>query len=473
MGRAEIFCSFLLYKILEQLRNENVLELGDITRVSQSFFIGNKPYRMSLIRGLSLFISVSLLGFSCVVSAGKPKKPGPDSNNFPPMTLEYDDYNFRNLSGDNSCLGEDDALEWKATGSLEPGESFTYTPQFPGCYGNAHAVSVVLSWENSKLELSSVVPGNDDTSWDTGQQGLPINAASIGNTAQLCMFPAYSEDDVVYTVTVTNVGKNTATNIELDGWSKNDWAIFYYNRCLNADADLDGWNDSFEHSMGQLLYPLGYIDGVFQPYILWGSNYLKDAADTLEADDEIDSYPPDFNDDGVVDYTDLDEISAHLGEGNGVTLEEISPDAYIPEWYHYNQFPWRRYDLDADGYVSLADVGIVEALVGQPVPMLEDIIVPVARVTLPLAGETVPRGEYYLVRGHVWDNKAVSRVDYIVDGKTICTVTDPVPDFGFTSPFYACWWKTPKRRGGSNISIRVIDAAGNSAISESVSVEVN
>lgn len=470
MRRAEIFCSFLRYKLLEQLRNENVIELGDTTRGSQSLINGNNLNWKSLIRAISLIFSVSLLGISGVASAAKPNKPTPDNNNYPPMVLEYDDYNFRNLSGDNSCLGEDDALEWRATGSLAPGESFTYTPEVPGCYLNAHAISAVLSWEGSELEMSSVVPGNDYTSGDLSQQGKQINARKFNNTSQLCMFPVFDDGDAYYTITVTNVGNSTATNIILDGESKNDWAIFYYNRCLNADADQDGWNDSFEHSMSQLVYPVVDIEGVYEPFFLWGSNYLKDVADTPVADDEVDSYPPDFNDDKVVDYSDLDEISAFLGEGNGITMEEISPDAYIPEWFHYNQFQWRRYDLDADGYVTQTDVDIVEKLIGQPIPMLDDIIEPTARVTLPLSGEIVPRGEYYRIRGHVWDNMAVSRVEYLVDGKTICSVTDPVPDFGFTSPFYACWWKTPKKRGQFDIAIRVSDASGNMATSEIVSV---
>ncbi|MGH8509426.1 MAG: Ig-like domain-containing protein, partial [Gammaproteobacteria bacterium] len=237
-----------------------------------------------------------------------------------------------------------------------------------------------------------------------------------------------------------------------------------------ADADHDGWNDSLEHSMANLVYPNGYIAGIYQPYILWGSNYLRAEAQTAIADDEVDSYPPDLNDDGVVDALDANKLAGHLGEGNGVPLEQISPNGGDARFYWANTWPWRRFDLDGDGYVSETDAGIVASLVGQPIPMPEDSIAPTARVTAPGAGATVTKGGYYLIRGHVWDNAAVKQVAYLVDGATVCTVTDPVPTFGFTSPFYACWWKIPKRQGPHEITIRVTDAAGNVVISDSVTV---
>ena len=219
-----------------------------------------------------------------------------DPSTVTPVAIEYENYNFRNLSGDNSCLGEDDAFKWKAIGDLQPGESFTFTPQYPGCDGHSAAVSINLSWEGSELELSSYAPQADGVSWDPNQKGQLIVAPNVANTAQLCMFPFYTTSDTYYTITVTNVGTTTAKNVTADGQSENDWSVFYHHRCLNADADGDGWNDSLEYSMGKLVSPNGYIDGVYQPYILWGSNYLKSGADTLAANDEIDSYPADFND---------------------------------------------------------------------------------------------------------------------------------------------------------------------------------
>ncbi|MGH8507496.1 MAG: hypothetical protein ACREVH_02080, partial [Gammaproteobacteria bacterium] len=295
--------------------------------------------------------------------AGKPATGGGTST-YIPMSLEYANYNFRNLSGDSSCLGEDDALEWKASGSLKPGESFSFTPEVPACSYHPAAISAVVSWQGSQLELSSVVPDNDFASGDPGQKGAWIVAPSVGNTAQLCMFPLYDAAGLDYTITVTNVGGTAADNIALEGHSDNDWAINYYSRCVNADADRDGWNDSLEHSMANLVYPNGYINGIFQPYLLWGSNYLRAEAQTAIADDEVDTYPPDLNDDGVVDGLDVNKLAAHLGEGNGVPLEQISPNAGDAGFYWANTLPWRRFDLDGDGYVSETDAGIVASLVG-------------------------------------------------------------------------------------------------------------
>ena len=431
-----------------------------------------KPNQPPFTNTFCILIIITFLAFSATISAAKPTKKQTNNIDLSPMAIEYDRYEFRNLSGDNSCLGEDDALEWKATGSLEPGESFTYTSEVPGCYRSLHAISVTLTWQDSELELSSIIPGNDGTSWDLSQKGKPISAIKSGNSAQLCMFPSFDDEATVYSITVTNTGNSTAKNIVLDGWDKNDWPIYYYNRCMHSDADRDGWNDSFEHSMSQLVYPLGYIDGEFQPYILWGSNYLKGSADTSDVDDEIDSYPPDFSDDGIVNNDDVEEINWYLGEGNGIALETISPNHNIPESYHSNQFAWRRYDLNVDGYVTQADVEIVEKLIGQPVPMTEDTIAPFARILLPYTDEIIPRGKDYRIQGHTWDNAALDKVEYLVDGKTVCSVTNPIPSFGFTSPFNTCWWKTPKRRGQYTLTIRVTDASGNSTTSEPVSVNV-
>lgn len=102
--------------------------------------------------------------------------------------------------------------------------------------------------------------------------------------------------------------------------------------------------------------------------------------------------------------------------------------------------------------------------------MPQDGIAPTARVTTPATGATVPRGKYYQIRGHVWDNAAVSRVEYLVDGRTACLITDPVPTFGYESPFYSCYWAVPRRQGSHEIAIRVYDAAGNLALSDGVSV---
>jgi hypothetical protein len=286
------------------------------------------------------------------------------------------------------------------------------------------------------------------------------------------MFPLYRTGDALYTITVTNVGATTATNIVLDGRSDNDWAINFYNRCMNADADNDGWNDSLEHSISTLLYSVGYVDGVYQPYVLWGSNYLKARADTNAADDEVDSSPVDFNDDGVVNNLDVEEIGWYIGEGNGIPQSQISPNPSDPGYLWTNSREWRRYDVDGDGYVGQSDIDIVSSLVGRALPMTEDIIAPTGRVMEPEGG-SVAKGSYYQIKGHVWDNAAVTRVEYLVDGRVLCSATDPVPSFGFTSPFHSCWWDVPKRQGSYELAIRVYDSAGNVTTSEGLVVSSN
>ncbi|MFC6669216.1 dockerin type I domain-containing protein [Marinobacterium aestuariivivens] len=401
--------------------------------------------------GTALAIAAATLMLGNPALAGKPTTKGGGSgkdstatSTYSPLALTVEDYYFRYGPREDNCLGEDDELAWKAIGGLKPGESFTFTPQYPGCVNHAAAVTVNLSWDGSELALSSVVPDQDMYSADPSQKGKEIIAASNAGMAQLCMFPRYNSGDALYTVKVTNVGSTTATNIVLDGRSDNDWAINFYNRCMNADADSDGWNDSLEHSMATLLYSVGYVDGVYQPYILWGSNYLKARVDNSAADDEIDSSPVDFNDDGVVNNLDVEEIGWYIGEGNGIPQSQISPNPSDPGYLWTNSREWRRYDVDGDGYVGQSDIDIVSSLVGRALPMTEDIIAPTGRVMEPEGG-SIAKGSYYQIKGHVWDNAAVTKVEYLVDGRIQCTATDPVPSFGFTSPFHYCWWDVPKR----------------------------
>ncbi len=422
---------------------------------------------------ISLFLIPFLLAGAVawpVDAAAKPRGGGqpPPAPTYVPMALEQERYFFR-VPGENTCLGEDDELEWLATGSLEPGEQFTFTPQIGACNAHPAAITAVASWGNGSLALTSEVPDIDYSSWDADQAGRPVEAPNVGLTAQLCMFPAFTRDGVTYTITLSNDSPEAVHNIRIHGRHENDWAIFYYPRCLNADADADGWNDSLEHSMASLVYPNGYINGILQPDILWGSNYLRERAQTPMIDDEIDSYPPDFNDDGRVDELDREIIEARMGEGNGIPLEAVSPNPG-EFWFHENTLPWRRYDLDGDGFVGSEDRRILAQVFGKQIPLATDTISPTARFMEPGDGQTVPRGEYVKLTAHAWDNAAMVKVDYLVNGNVICSQTEPVPGLGFTSPLYGCWWKVPKRGATYQIEVRVQDAAGNSSLSEPVFV---
>lgn len=424
----------------------------------------------------ALLLLLALLLTAGPVLAAKPAGKGKNSSDSTttgsssPMTLAVERYEFRNLSGDNSCLGEDDHLIWQAVGSLQPGESFSFTPRYPACINHPAAITVQLSWSGSELELSSVVPYRDYASSDAEQTGLAVTASNVGNSAQLCMFPNYREEQLNYTITVTNVGDRVAENVVVDGHSENDWVEYYYSRCVNADTDHDGWNDALEHTMASLVRSIGYIDGEFQMNTLWGPNYLRAQSATLGADDEVDSDPADLNDDGLIDSRDLDRLQLYVGEGNGIPLARLSPNPGDPAYLHANAFAWRRYDLDGDGLVNQTDVDIVAALIGQPLPLGEDVLAPTARVLAPADGSRVAKGSYTRIDGHVWDNASISRVEYRVDGQLICAADRPAPVWGTLSPYYACWWNVPKRQGLHEIEIHVYDGAGQLTISEPVQV---
>lgn len=428
----------------------------------------NLHFRTSRI--LRLILAAGLVLSTPAIAAkggknGSKISPTPTS----PTVLQQESYYFRNGGVDN-CLGEDDDLEWLASGSLLPGESFSFTPQVPGCYAHSAAITVVASWDNGSLELSSTVPDIDYTSWDSGQAGRDISAPTVGNRAQLCMFPSFTSDEVGYTITLTNLSPETVHGIELHGRHENDWALFYYPRCLNADADGDGWNDSLEHTMAALLYPIGYIDGEYQPYKLWGSNYLRAASQSPHANDEIDSFPPDLNDDGLINADDLALVDEHLDTGNGIPLSQISPNPG-PAWFHNNTLPFRRYDLDGDGWVTAMDRQIVSAYVDLELPTASDPVIPTARITSPANNAIVPRGQEVRITAHAWDNAALSRVDYLVNGKMICSQSNPVSSLGFESPLFSCWWNVPRRARNHLLEVRSYDASGNVGLSQTVMVQ--
>ena len=404
--------------------------------------------------------------------AGKKSKGGGNQTPPPPdvpFELQSERY-YLGYGIPDECLGEDDELKWLATGTLQPGESFSFTPQLPGCYRQSAAITVVASWESGTLELSTIVPDADLASWDAEQAGRHIIAPSVANSSQLCMFPAFTSSGVDYTITLTNNSSEAVHGIELNGRHENDWSIFFYPRCLNADADGDGWNDSLEHSMAELLYPVGYIDQVFQPDILWGSNYLRSTSQSPAPGDEIDSFPPDLDDDGVVTLDDIAIIESQLGEGNGIPISQISPNpgAYF---YYENALPFRRYDLDGDGLVAESDVRIAETYLNLELPVIGDPVLPTARLTSHQDGDFVTRGSPVVLKAHAWDNAALARVDYLVNGRVVCSRSNPVPSNGFQSPLFNCLWEVPKRARNHTLEIQVYDASGNAGVSEPTMVQ--
>src|SRR5262249_31725309 len=146
--------------------------------------------------------------------------------------------------GPSGCFYWDDTLEWKATGSLLPGESFTFVPSVPTCQGAEMPVIIAwATWDASELEISSIAPDNDGISNDFRQVGMPVSGTTVGRESHLCMFTAASQQ-YSYAITIRNIGSQTANAVQFGGAEYNGWPVNYYDACSKADADKDGWNDS-------------------------------------------------------------------------------------------------------------------------------------------------------------------------------------------------------------------------------------
>ncbi len=277
-----------------------------------------------------------------------------------PLGITSESYSFR-WDATKACLGEDDHADWTAAGSLAPGESFTFAPRHPDCNDPRAVMVKVTAGTDAQLQVSTVVPENDYLSNERTQKGKTIVARTSGGVARLCMFPNTSfTAPAGYAITVTNVGSTTATSVDVSGKDYNDWPYFYWSACLGADADGDGWSDSYEHTLAQLVYPSGNFNSGALPA---GTDYLR-ACGTSSANDEFDAWPVDLDDDGVVTQVDADLVAAHVGEGNGIAWSRISPNPGIPENYWNHVGDWNRFDLDADGWVTSADVDLVKARLG-------------------------------------------------------------------------------------------------------------
>lgn len=279
-----------------------------------------------------------------------------------PLSVITERYVFQ-WDASKACVGEDDSLRWTASGYLAPGQSFTFTPQYPEC-NDPRAVMIMLTSSDptAQLVLSTVVPENDGLANNQTQKGKSIAVTPVAGKARLCMFPNTSfTPPANYTITVVNTGTTTATGLMVAGKDLNDWQAFYWNDCLGADADRDGWSDSYEHSMAQLVYPTGSYSSGELPA---GSDYLQ-ACGTPAPDDEFDTWPPDLDDDGAVTQADVGLLLPHLGEGNGVPWSAITPNPNVPESFWNHVGTWNRFDLNADGLVNQADLDLLQGKLGQ------------------------------------------------------------------------------------------------------------
>ncbi|HEX7259655.1 MAG TPA: dockerin type I domain-containing protein, partial [Candidatus Saccharimonadia bacterium] len=93
-----------------------------------------------------------------------------------------------------------------------------------------------------------------------------------------------------------------------------------------------------------------------------GLNYLK-ACGTPSPNDEFDYWEPDVNDDNVVNQADVTIAQSYVGQGDGRNY------LYINDYVNANPQPetgpWRRYDMDMDGWVKDLDVNIVRSHLGK------------------------------------------------------------------------------------------------------------
>jgi hypothetical protein len=151
----------------------------------------------------------------------------------------------------------------------------------------------------------------------------------------------------------------------------------------------------------------------------------------------IASYPPDFNNDGAVDQTDVNAIISFVGQGDGIpfgyldtywltgqAVPPLQPGVGNPAcapWYYSKceNDNWRRFDLNDDGYVDQKDVNLVQLLVGQPYPMTTDILPPSVRFWSPWNGGTMTAGVGNYIQTIATDNQWLARVDLYVDGKLV------------------------------------------------------
>jgi hypothetical protein len=271
-----------------------------------------------------------------------------------------------------------------------------------------------------------------------------------------------------YSVTVTNVGSAAATSVKLSGQESNGYAANYGPFCNRADADGDGWNDTLEQGTIDLTAPAAGTTQ--QQYDVLGADYLQARGSTTTPNDEVDSYPPDLNDDGTVNQSDVDAISGWTGQGTGVPLARVNYTGVGPDSYQAQSGLWRRYDLNGDGLVTAADVAWVQAEVGRPVPDPVDVIAPWVAFDRS-GGTSFPRRTSVFLGANARDNRALTAVHFAINGSTLtqqCTdplteMADPTAIHNPATPEYECVWSTPGKRSTVTLTVSATDAAGHTS----------
>jgi hypothetical protein len=391
------------------------------------------------------------------------------------MTIQSENLSQPYSWQDPNSFGVDDFMNWTVTGQIAPGDSYTYVPRWPiSSASEVPDISASLRWSGATtLRMTSVVPMNDqvtaaDPSVD--HTGQTISAPVVGSTAELCMFfvPGNAVPTFNYALTITNVGTAAATSVSLTGQESNGYTANYAPFCNRADADADGWNDTLEEGMVDLT--AAATGTTTQKLDVLGVDYLQNRSTTNIGNDEVDSYPPDVNDDGIVNQADVDEISGWVGQGTGVPFARVDYTGIGPNRYQEQSGLWRRYDLNGDGLVTAADVAWVQAEVGRPVPDPVDIIAPSVAFD-PSTDTSYPRRSSVWLGATARDNRALTAVHFAANGTALtqqCTdpmseMADPTSYHNPAQPQYQCVWNTPSKRGTVTLTITATDAAGNTS----------
>jgi len=99
------------------------------------------------------------------------------------LTLSYETYRWVDrtptISGDDGCLDEDDTLDWAASGTLAPGEQFTFRPAAASCQSRvAHGFFLVSGKRRQDHPLIEVTATAD---WcdPYSPQGCPIPTVTV------------------------------------------------------------------------------------------------------------------------------------------------------------------------------------------------------------------------------------------------------------------------------------------------------
>jgi hypothetical protein len=428
--------------------------------------------------GWTLLLALGLLLPQTSISA-RAKAGGNARSTYVPMHVEYEDY-FSQGDLDQGCVGEDQSILWSVVGSLAPGESFEYTAMLPNC--GVRTDTAVLTWDNSKLELSALVPPyeNMDLGFTNWQPERLVVAPNVGRSAQLCSFPyaSHLDDPGVITYRIRNVGNETAYNVHATGRNSNDWEYFFAGSCFNADFDGDGFSDFYEHATGELVKTFMHSDGN-DPVTGVSPSSWGHASGTDLPNDEIDFLPPDFDDDNDITQADVHRMLPYLGQGTGWPLGRMDPNGG-PEGGNANAGLYRRFDMNGDGYIDDSDVDIVQALVGQPVPLPEDFISPSVVWIEPTDGASIRKDQLVRFDAQPFDQRSIAALDYEVNGEVVCTrtaanshVRSSTDHMASLNP-WPCLWQVPRRGSGRTyvVRARVTDGAGNVATSEPITLQL-